>query len=144
MLQRAIARDQMALPSFAAGGPFPGRWPSRRTPPEGAGERAAIATLYVADDDGQEPRPRQLHRRHHPRRRVGVQRRLGRDACRLAFRGNSLYRNTDAEGTAMGVAAALAFRALGRTSVFPRDIDKIEPWTLPDLADYYARWRARV
>jgi glycerol kinase len=55
----------------------------------------------------------------------------------------SLYRNTNAEGTAMG-AAALAFRALGRMSVFPRNIDKVEPWTLPDLAGYYARWRARV
>ena len=31
--------------------------------------------------------------------------------------GQSLYRNTNAEGTAMG-AAALAFRALGRASVF--------------------------
>ena len=57
--------------------------------------------------------------------------------------GQSLYRNTNAEGTAMG-AAALAFRGLGRTSVFPRDIGKVEPWALPGLAGYYARWRARV
>jgi hypothetical protein len=28
--------------------------------------------------------------------------------------------------------------------VFPRDIDKVEPWTLPGLAAYYARWRARI
>jgi sugar (pentulose or hexulose) kinase len=55
----------------------------------------------------------------------------------------TLYRNTDAEGTAMG-AAALAFRALGRTSVFPRDVGKVEPWALPDLAAYYARWRERA
>jgi glycerol kinase len=57
--------------------------------------------------------------------------------------GQSIYRNTNAEGTAMG-AAALAFRALGHTSVFPRDIDKVEPLALPDLADYYARWRERA
>ena len=53
--------------------------------------------------------------------------------------GQSLYRNTDAEG-----AAALAFRALGRTSVFPRDIGKVEPWELPGLAGYCASRRARV
>jgi sugar (pentulose or hexulose) kinase len=57
--------------------------------------------------------------------------------------GQSLYRNTNAEGTAMG-AAALAFRALGRTSVFPRDIGKVEPWALPDLAGYYASWQERA
>ena len=45
--------------------------------------------------------------------------------------------------TAMG-AAALAFRALGRASVFPRDVGKVEPWPLPDLAGYYARWRERA
>ena len=36
------------------------------------------------------------------------------------------------------------FRALGRTSVFPRDIGKVEPWALPDLPGYYASWRERV
>ena len=49
MLRRAIARDQMALPSFAAGGPFPARAGRLVGPaPESAAERAAIATLYVA------------------------------------------------------------------------------------------------
>jgi glycerol kinase len=57
--------------------------------------------------------------------------------------GQSLFRNTNAEGTAMG-AAALAFRALGRTSVFPRDIGKVEPWSLSGLTDYHAKWRARI
>ena len=57
--------------------------------------------------------------------------------------GQSLYRNTNAESAAMG-AAALAFRALGKTSVFPRDIDKVEAWELPDLAGSYARWLKRV
>jgi sugar (pentulose or hexulose) kinase len=143
MLQRAIARDQMALPSFAAGGPFQAHAGRLVGPaPESAADRAAIATLYVAmmtaesldlvssaGDiiiDG------------------GLALNGALCATLAALRPEqSLYRNTNAEGTAMG-AAALAFRALGRMSVFPRNIDKVEPWTLPDLAGYYARWRARV
>ena len=143
MLQRAIARDQMALPSFAAGGPFPAHAGRLAGPaPESAADRAAIATLYVAmmtaesldlvsssGDiilDG------------------GLAHNVALCATLAALRpGQSLYRNTNAEGTAMG-AAALAFRALGRTSVFPREIHKVEPWTLPDLAGYYARWRERI
>jgi sugar (pentulose or hexulose) kinase len=143
MLRRAIARGQMALPSFAAGGPFPLRAGRFVGPaPESAAERAAIATLYVAmmmatsldlvsssGDiilDG------------------GLALNVALCAALAALRpGQSLYRNTNAEGTAMG-AAALAFRALGRTSVFPRDIGKVEPWALPDLAGYYASWRERV
>jgi sugar (pentulose or hexulose) kinase len=143
MLRRVIARDQMALPSFAAGGPFPTQAGRLIGPtPEDVADRAAIATLYVAmmtaesldlvsssGDiilDG------------------GLAHNVALCATLAALRpGQSLYRNTNAEGTAMG-AAALAFRALGRTSVFPRDIDKVEPWTLPDLAGYYSHWRARV
>ena len=67
MLRRAIVREQMALPSFAAGGPFPlARRPLRRT---GAGERGRTRRHRHAlcrDDDGCEPRSRQLVRRHHP------------------------------------------------------------------------------
>jgi len=143
MLQHAIARDQMALPSFAAGGPFPAHAGRLVGPaPEDTADRAAIATLYVAmmtaesldlvsssGDiilDG------------------GLAHNVALCATLAALRpGQSLYRNTNAEGTAMG-AAALAFRALGRMSVFPRNIDKVEPWTLPGLADYHTRWRARV
>jgi sugar (pentulose or hexulose) kinase len=143
MLRRAIARDQMALPSFAAGGPFPSR-AGRFVGPaaETATERAAIATLYVAmmiaksldlvsssGDiilDG------------------GLALNIALCATLAALRsGQSLHRNTNAEGTAMG-AAALAFRALGKTSVFPRDIDTVEAWELPDLAGYYARWLERA
>ena len=115
MLRRAIARGQMALPSFAAGGPFPLRAGRLVGPaPESAAERAAIATLYVAmmmaasldlvnssGDiilDG------------------GLALNAALCATLAALRpGQSLYRNTNAEGTAMG-AAALAFRALGHTS----------------------------
>ena len=44
--------------------------------------------------------------------------------------GQSLYRNTNAEGTAMG-AAALAFRALGRTSVFRATSARSNPGRSP-------------
>ena len=143
MLRRAIASDQMALPSFAGGGPFPARagrfvGPAAKT----TAERAAIATLYVAmmtaksldlvgsaGDiviDG------------------GLAHNVALCATLAALRpGQSLFRNTDAEGTAMG-AAALAFRALGKTSVFPRNVDTVEAWRLPDLAGYYARWLERI
>jgi sugar (pentulose or hexulose) kinase len=142
-LRAAIVRDQMALPSFAAGGPFPARAGRLVGPaPETAAERAAIATLYVAmmtaksldlvsssGDiilDG------------------GLALNVALCAALAALRpGQTLYRNTNAEGTAMG-AAALAFRALGRASVFPRDVGKVEPWALAGLAAYYARWLARV
>lgn len=143
ILRRTMARDQMALPSFAAGGPFPARAGRFVGPvPQTATERAAIATLYVAAMiaksldlvssageiilDG------------------GLAHNVALCATLAALRpGQSLYRNTNAEGAAMG-AAALAFRALGKTSVFPRDIDKVEAWELPDLAGYYARWLKRV
>jgi sugar (pentulose or hexulose) kinase len=143
ILRRAIARDQMALPSFAAGGPFAARAGRLVGPaPENASERAAIATLYVAMMmaesldlvsssgeiilDG------------------GLALNGALCATLAALRpGQSLYRNTNAEGTAMG-AAALAFRALGKASEFPRDVGKVEPWALSDLAGYYARWRERA
>jgi sugar (pentulose or hexulose) kinase len=143
MLQRAIASDQMALPSFAAGGPFPAR--AGRlvgSAPESAAERAAIATLYVAMMTAQS-----LDLVSSTGDIVldgGLALNGALCATLAALRpGQSLYRNTNAEGTAMG-AAALAFRALGRMSVFPRNIDKVEPWPLLGLADYHARWRARV
>ena len=49
---KLIARGTMALPSFSdSGGPFPGTGNRGRIagpPPEGPGERAALASLYVA------------------------------------------------------------------------------------------------
>ncbi len=143
MLGRAIARDQMALPTFAAGGPFPARAGRLVGPaPESAAERAAIATLYVAMMMAQS-----LDLVSSSGDIIldgGLALNGALCATLAALRsGQSLYRSTNAEGTAMG-AAALAFRALGRTSVFPRDVGKVEPWAPPGLAGYYARWRERV
>jgi sugar (pentulose or hexulose) kinase len=142
-LRAAIARDQMALPSFAAGGPFPARAGRLVGPaPESAAERAAIATLYVAAMTA-----KSLDLVSSSRDIIldgGLAHNVALCATLAALRpGQSLYRNTDAEGTAMG-AAALAFRALGRNSVFRREIDKVEPWAPPGLADYYARWQERA
>jgi len=143
MLRRTIARDQMALPSFAAGGPFPGRAGRLVGPaPESAAERAAVATLYVAMMTAES-----LDLVNASGDIIldgGLALNGALCATLAALRPEqSLYRNTNAEGTAMG-AAALAFRALGRASVFPRDVGKVEPWPLPDLAGYYARWRQRA
>jgi len=142
-LRQAIARDQMALPSFAAGGPFPARAGRLVGPaPESAAERAAIATLYVAAMTA-----KSLDLVSSSRDIIldgGLAHNVALCATLAALRpGQSLYRNTNAEGTAMG-AAALAFRALGRNSVFRREIDKVEPWAPPGLADYYARWQERA
>jgi sugar (pentulose or hexulose) kinase len=142
-LRAAIARDQMALPSFAAGGPFPGRAGRLVGPaPETAAERAAIATLYVAMMTA-----KSLDLVNSSGDVIfdgGLALNAALCATLAALRPEqTLYRNTDAEGTAMG-AAALAFRALGKTSVFPRDVGKVEPWALPGLAAYYARWRERA
>ena len=143
MLRRAISRDQMALPSFAAGGPYPAHAGRLVGPePEGATDRAAIATLYVAMMMAQSL---DLVSSTGDIILDGGLALNGALCATLAAlrQGQSLYRNTDAEGTAMG-AAALAFRGLGRTSVFPRHVGKVKPWSLPNLADYYAHWRARV
>ncbi|MBZ9813085.1 FGGY-family carbohydrate kinase [Mesorhizobium sp. CA7] len=47
-IQRAIDAGTMAVPSFASGGPLPGRTGEILGPVSGAGERAAVALLYVA------------------------------------------------------------------------------------------------
>ncbi|MBZ9843952.1 FGGY-family carbohydrate kinase [Mesorhizobium sp. CA5] len=47
-IQRAIDAGTMAVPSFAPGGPLPGRTGEILGPVSGAGERAAVALLYVA------------------------------------------------------------------------------------------------
>ncbi|TIP34731.1 MAG: carbohydrate kinase, partial [Mesorhizobium sp.] len=47
-IQRAIDAGTMALPSFAPGGPLPGRTGEIVGPVSGAEERAAVALLYVA------------------------------------------------------------------------------------------------
>jgi len=143
MLRRAISRDQMALPSFAPGGPFPARAGRLVGPaPESAADRAAIATLYVAMMTAES-----LDLVNSSDEIIldgGLAHNVALCAALAGLRPQqSLYRNTNAEGTAMG-AAALAFRALGRTSVFPRDIGKVDPWALPGLTDYYARWKERV
>ena len=142
-LMQAIAGDQMALPSFAAGGPYPTRQGRLVGPPAPtAPERAAIATLYVAM---MMARSLDLVGSSHDLIvDGGLANNLALCAALAALRpGQRLYRNTDAEGTAMG-AAALAYRALGRTSVFPRQVESVEPWAPPGLADYYARWLERV
>jgi sugar (pentulose or hexulose) kinase len=138
-----IARGQMAEPSFAAGGPFPGA-PGRLVgpQPETDIERAAIATLYVAAmmatslDLVQSTNDIILD--------GGLAHNTALCATLAALRpAQPLYRNIDAAGTAKG-AAALAFRELGLKHVFSLDVERVEPWDLPGLAAYYASWSANA
>ena len=143
MLANVTVDGQPVATIRFAGGPFPGRAGRLVGPaPETAAERAAIATLYVAMMTA-----KSLDLVNSSGDVIfdgGLALNAALCATLAALRPEqTLYRNTDAEGTAMG-AAALAFRALGKTSVFPRDVGKVEPWALPGLAAYYARWRERA
>jgi sugar (pentulose or hexulose) kinase len=142
-LASVIAKRQMALPSFAAGGPFPhhkGRLEGAA--PESESELNAIATLYVAAmtdvsldllnaskdiilDGGLA----------HNDALLGVLASLRK--------GQSIFANTEAEGTAMG-AAALAFEAQGRTHVFKPHMAQVTPWDIDGLGDYIAEWKRRT
>ncbi len=137
---RVIAEGQMALPSFAAGGPFPGH-AGRLTgpPPSDKGARAAMATLYVAlmtdlvlDSLGS-------------RGDILLDGGLAQNAMLpgliAALRPRqALYAAPNPEGTAMG-AAALAFAATGWTGVFRMRPERIEPVAPEGLAVYRDAWR---
>lgn len=143
MLEGVIAHDQMALPSFAAGGPFPGQ-AGRIVGPEPADGEAltAIATLYVA---------LMMARGLDLVRSTGDIILDGGLAHNVALCGalaalrpaQRIYRNTAAEGTAMG-AAALAFREHGLTSVFTREVEAVAPWAITGLGAYQRRWLERA
>jgi len=139
-LQRVIDRRQFALPSFAAGGPFPARKGTLHGPePSKAEERAAIATLYVAlmmdvvlD---------QLASAN----RIVLDGGLARNQALLgtlaALRpAQSLSHNVAAEGTAMG-AAALALEAHGTRGVFAPQMQEANALELKGLDAYRAAWR---
>ena len=139
-LQRAIDRGQLALPSFAPGGPFPARTGSLKGPaPANAEERAAIATLYVAlmmDTVLDQLRSSN---------RIVVDGGLARNTALLgtlaALRpAQSVSHNIAAEGTAMG-AAALALEAHGKRQVFKPEIEEATALELKGLGAYRKAWR---
>ena len=136
----AIRRGQMALPSYAAGGPYPGATGRLIGPvPTCDLERAAIGTLYLAcmTDTVLE-----LIRSDNP---VIVDGGLANNAAFLGLlaqlrAAQSLLCNPMAEGSAAG-AAALAYEALGHRPAL-KPCETVVAWSVPGLAGYRDRWRA--
>lgn len=141
-IESAISKGQMALPSFAAGGPFPDQTGRLCGPaPEDERARAAIATLYLACmtcvtldlvesqnaiiiDGGLANNPvyPQLVAALRPEQTVLL--------------------NVNAEGTSAG-AASLAFETF-MESPFTDPCVVCAPATVEGLYAYFAEWRART
>lgn len=142
-LAAVIARGQMALPSFAAGGIFQGQTGRLVGPPPlNAEELSAMAALYLAMmmDVSLELLQSQGD--------LIIDGGLAQNDALLgilaALRpGQKLYRHHMTEGTAMG-AAALAFAAQGLPQIFTPVLNAITAWSVPGLADYVAAWRGQA
>ncbi len=135
----AIAAGQMALPSFAPGGPYPNSTGHLVGPePASEAERAAVGSLYLACMT------------------ATVLDMLGSDNTIIIDGGlalNPVYAtliaslrpnqtvlvNADAEGTAAG-AASLAFETFG-ASPFRDPCTRVEPQVIPGLEAYARAWR---
>ncbi|WGF89117.1 FGGY-family carbohydrate kinase [Marinivivus vitaminiproducens] len=137
LIERVIAKGLFALPSFAPGGPFPGRAGATVGPEPSAEERRALALLYVACMT------------HHvlglvrSRNTIIVDGGLARSrlygGMLAALRpGQTILGAEHAEGTAAG-AAALAYEAIGLRP-FEDPCRPIEPVAIEGLDDYYRRW----
>ncbi len=138
-VEAAIRRGQFALPSFAPGGPFPGRAGSFVGPAAGSeAERAAIGTLYLACmTDAVLDLIRSANE-------VIVDGGLAYNHAFLGLLGalrdtQAVLGNTTAEGSAAG-AAAIAYEALGHRPALEPCV-QVTPWAAPGLAAYRARWR---
>lgn len=138
-LERAIARGQFALPSFAPGGPYTGgQGRLVGPPPESELERAAIGTLYLAC---MSDTSLQLIRSDNE---LIVDGGLAYNPAYLGLlaalrQGQTVLSNRNAEGSASG-AAALAYEALGHRPPL-QPCAPVSAWQVPGLADYLARWR---
>nr|WP_272214625.1 hypothetical protein [Marinicella sp. W31]MDC2880251.1 hypothetical protein [Marinicella sp. W31] len=138
-IQAVIDKQQMALPSFADGGPFPGRH-GKLIGPEAnsARERAAIATLYLACMTNLTLDLLQSNNT------VVIDGGLSNNAMYgpliNALRpSQTVLNNEQAEGTAAG-AAALAFGSF-TNSPFKDPCKVCETVQLEGLEHYYERWR---
>ncbi len=141
-VEAAIARGQMALPGFAAGGPFGGQAGFLTGPePETERERSAIGSLYLACMSATVLSMVQSDNM------VIVDGGLANNAVfpRLLAalcRNQTVLVNGQAEGTASG-AAALAFESFG-TSPFRDPCVVCDPVHIEGLEDYFQRWSAIV
>lgn len=133
-----IRKGTFALPSFAAGGPFPNSHGRFVGPDVEGEERAAAALLYVAlmTDLSLD-----LIQSVNPIVIDGGLVKTGIFASLLAALrpGQNVLASANAEGSAFG-AAALAFERLG-LKPFSNDCEAAAPLEIPDLRDYRAAWR---
>ena len=136
----AIGRGQFALPSFAPGGPFPGKT-ARWIGPAAASdaERAAVAALYLACMTDE------VLGLIHSSNEVIVDGGLAHNRAYLGLlaqlRGaQKVLGNPMAEGSAAG-AAALAYEALGHHPKLEPCV-RVAAWDVPGLAAYVQQWRS--
>lgn len=133
-----IRKGAFALPSFAAGGPFPNSRGQFVGPDAEGEERAAAALLYVAlmTDLSLD-----LIQSGNPIVIDGGLVKAGIFAGLLAALrpGQKVLASANAEGSAFG-AAALAFERLG-LKPFSNDCETAAPLDIPGLTNYRAAWR---
>jgi sugar (pentulose or hexulose) kinase len=140
-LEAVVAKEIMALPSFASGGPYPGREGRLVGSASSAEERAAAALLYavlmtdVLLDLTRSAGPVILD--------GGLTRLPAYPGLLAALRpGQPVLVGINANGSASG-AAALAFEASGRMP-FKDDAQVVEPMPLSGLEAYRRHWRERA
>jgi sugar (pentulose or hexulose) kinase len=141
-VESAIAKGQMALPSFAAGGPFDGQV-GRLTGPEPVDERerAAIGSLYLACMSATVLAMVQSDNT------VIIDGGLANNTVypqllAALCKDQTVLVNAQAEGTASG-AAALAFESFGSVP-FADPCIVCKPLHIEGLEDYFQRWSAVV
>lgn len=138
-IEKAIQRQQFALPSFTPGGPFPNMLGRLVGPSsESAEQRAAIATLYLACMTSTE-----LDLLH-SKRSVLVDGGLAGNAAYLGLLAalrdqQKVLRSDSIEGTAAG-AAAIAYAELGHRPA-PNSCTVVEPLRAAGLKSYHRQWR---
>jgi sugar (pentulose or hexulose) kinase len=138
-IERVIREQQFALPSFAAGGPFPRSIGRLIGPaPESAEHRAAIASLYLACMTSTVLDL--LHSNNSILFDGGLTCNAAYLALLAALRSEQkVLRSNSREGTAAG-AAAIAYAALGDRPTMRASVI-VEPLRASGLASYYRRWR---
>jgi sugar (pentulose or hexulose) kinase len=142
-VRSAMAKGQFALPSFAPGGPFPGRDSRFVGPaPADATERAAVATLYIVS------MTMTLLELLRSGNTIIVDGGLARNPLYLGLLaallpGREIVQNPNAEGTASG-AAALAWEGQGGCAGFSDPCRAVARLQVPGLDEYHRRWRDLV
>ncbi|KQV70448.1 hypothetical protein [Rhizobium sp. Root1220] len=139
-IEAVIAKGCFALPSFAAGGPFPGFEGMFVGPQVSGEERAAVALLYVAlmSDASLDL----IHSTNDIVIDGGLLKADLYAPILAALRQQAVFTSSNPEGSAFG-AAALVFRQAGR-SPFKNECVRIAPAEIAGLDAYRREWKRRV